>query len=122
MPICKAASFPRKREPRVFRSNAPLGPRLRGDDEASELHVTQFAKPHLTQFVEPHLTQFVEPHLTQFVEPHLTQFVEPHLTQFVEPHISQYSEPHVTPSCRAQGAIAIVRPVASDSWIASSTC
>jgi hypothetical protein len=106
MPICKAASFPRKREPRVFRSNAPLGPRLRGDDEASELHVTQFAKPHLTQFVEPHLTQFVEPHLTQFVEP----------------YISQYSEPHVTPSCRAQGAIAIVRPVASDSWIASSTC
>ena len=117
MPICKAASFPRKREPRVFRSNAPLGPRLRGDDEASELHVTQFAKPHITQFVEPHLTQFVEPHLTQFVEPHLTQFVEP--------YISQYSEPHVTPSCRAQGAqgaIAIVRPVASDSWIASSTC
>jgi hypothetical protein len=106
MPICKAASFPRKREPRVFRSNAPLGPRLRGDDEASELHVTQFAKPHLTQFVEPHLTQFVEPHLTQLVEP----------------YISQYSEPHVTPSFRAQGAIAIVRPVASDSWIASSTC
>ena len=98
MPICKAASFPRKREPRVFRSNAPLGPRLRGDDEASELHVTQFAKPHLTQFVEPHLTQFVEP------------------------HISKYSQPHVTPSFRAQGAIAIVRPVASDSWIASSTC
>ena len=106
MPICKAASFPRKREPRVFRSNAPLGPRLRGDDEASELHVTQFAKPHLTQFVEPHLTQFVEPHLTQLVEP----------------YISQYSEPHVTPSFRAQWAIAIVRPVASDSWIASSTC
>jgi hypothetical protein len=35
MTICKAPSFPRKREPSVFRSNEPLGPRLRGDDEAS---------------------------------------------------------------------------------------
>src|SRR5690348_3814580 len=33
-PVCKAPSFPRKRESSVFRSNAPLGPRLRGDDEA----------------------------------------------------------------------------------------
>jgi len=34
MEICKAPSFPRKRKPSVFRSNEPLDPRLRGDDEA----------------------------------------------------------------------------------------
>src|SRR5690349_4474961 len=29
-PVCKAPSFPRKREPSVFRSNAPLGPAFAG--------------------------------------------------------------------------------------------
>src|SRR5690242_5978965 len=30
----QSSVFPRKREPTVFRSNTPLGPRLRGNDKA----------------------------------------------------------------------------------------
>jgi hypothetical protein len=36
MTICKVASLRRKRKPSVLRSNAPLGPRLRGDDDARD--------------------------------------------------------------------------------------